>query len=29
MTGLSEQQVAVYLFRARKTMKKLLEEYRN
>lgn len=29
MTGLSEQQVAVYLFRARKTMKKLLEKYRN
>ena len=28
MTGLSEQQVGVYLFRARKTMKKLLEDYR-
>ena len=28
LTGLTEQQVGVYLFRARKTMKKLLEEYR-
>lgn len=28
VTGLSEQQVGVYLFRARKTMKKLLEDYR-
>ena len=28
MTGLSEQQVGVYLFRARKTLKKLLEDYR-
>ena len=28
LTGLSEQQVGVYLFRARKTLKKLLEEYR-
>ena len=28
LTGLSEQQVGVYLFRARKTMKKLLEDYR-
>lgn len=28
MTGLTEQQVGVYLFRARKTMKKLLEDYR-
>ncbi len=28
VTGLSEQQVGVYLYRARKTMKKLLEEYR-
>ena len=27
-TGLSEQQVGVYLFRARKTLKKLLEDYR-
>lgn len=26
--GLSEQQVGVYLFRARKTLKKLLEDYR-
>ena len=28
MTGLSEQQVGVYLFRARKTLKKLLETLR-
>ncbi len=28
ITGLTEQQVGVYLFRARKTMKKLLEDYR-
>ena len=28
LSGLSEQQVGVYLFRARKTMKKLLEDYR-
>lgn len=28
ITGLNEQQVGVYLFRARKTMKKLLEEFR-
>lgn len=28
LSGLSEQQVGVYLFRARKTMKQLLEEYR-
>ncbi|MBP3763552.1 MAG: sigma-70 family RNA polymerase sigma factor [Bacteroidales bacterium] len=28
MTGLSEQQVGVYLFRARMTLKKLLEDYR-
>ena len=28
MTGLSEQQVGVYLFRARKTMRKLMEDYR-
>ncbi len=27
-TGLSEQQVGVYLFRARKTLKKLLEDFR-
>lgn len=27
-SGLSEQQVGVYLFRARKTLKKLLEDYR-
>ena len=28
LTALSEQQVGVYLFRARKTLKKLLEDYR-
>jgi len=28
MTGLSEQQVGVYLYRARKTLKKLLSDYR-
>ena len=28
MTGLSEQQVGVYLFRARKQLKKQLEDYR-
>jgi len=28
MTGLSEQQVSVYLFRARKQLKKQLEDYR-
>lgn len=28
LTGLSEQQVGVYLWRARKTLKKLLEDYR-
>lgn len=28
MTGLSEQQVGVYLYRARKTLKKLLSDYK-
>lgn len=28
LTGLSEQQVGVYLFRARKTLKEMLEDYR-
>lgn len=28
LSGLSEQQVGVYLFRARKTLRKLLEDYR-